>query len=216
LVLRRAVFGSAGAEARSSSYRMRSTLGQGSPIGESRSASYRLRGGFWHAAGEVTVPAFTAVAEVSPAEGGSLTAPDGRVEIDFPPAAVSEAVTVTYTQRFAPATYTESLLSAGNAFALEATRASGEPVTRFERPFTITVHYTDADWQQAGISAESSLNLYHWSADSSRWVLVPRIGRDTEANVWAGSLDHLTEFALLGVVIREGHTVYLPVIMKGY
>jgi hypothetical protein len=195
---------------------MRSTLGQGSPIGESRSASYRLRGGFWHAAGEVAVPPSTAVAEVSPAEGGTVTAPDGRVEIDFPPAAVSEAVTVTFTQRLAPATYTGSLLFAGNAFALQATTASGVPVTQFERPFTLTALYTDADWQRPGIPEEGSLNLYHWSPASSQWVAVPSIGHDTAANVWVGSLDHLTEFALLGAVLREGHNVYLPVIMRGY
>jgi hypothetical protein len=156
------------------------------------------------------------MAELSPAEGGTVTAPDGRVEIDFPPAAVSESVTVTFTQRLAPAMHTGSLLFAGNAFALQARGSSGEPVTQFERAFTLTVHYHDADWQRAGVSEESSLNLYYWSAASGQWVVVPSIGQDTEANVWVGSLDHLTEFALLGAVVREGHTVYLPVIMKGY
>ncbi len=215
-VLRRAVFGAAGSEATSSTYRLRTTLGQGSPIGESRSTSYRLRGGFWHAAGEVKLPDLQAVTEVSPDQGGALTAPDGRVEITFPPSAVSQTVTVTYTQRSSPAEYTGSLLPAGNAFAFQAAEASGQPVTQFERPFTLTLHYTDDDWQRPGIPAEGNLNLYHWSAASSQWVMVPRISHDTVANVLVASLDHLTEFALLGSVTKEGYAAYLPVIMKQF
>jgi hypothetical protein len=216
LVLRRAVFGAAGAEAASSSYRLRNTLGQGSPIGESRSSHYRLRGGFWHAAGEAQLPEFRTVTEVSPSQGGALTAPDGRVQVTFPPAAVGQTTTVTYTQRLAPAEYTGALLFAGNAFALQAARASGQPVTQFERPFTLTLHYTDADWRQPGIPAEDNLNLYHWSAASSQWLLVPRLSQDTAANALVASLDHLTEFALLGSVTKEGYAAYLPVIMKQF
>ncbi len=215
-VLRRAVFGAAGAEATSSTYRLRNTLGQGSPIGESRSSSYRLRGGFWHAAGEVQLPDLRAVTEISPGQGGTLTAPDGRVEITFPPAAVSQTVTVTYTQRLAPAEYTGALLPAGNAFALEAVGASGQPVTQFERPFTLTLHYTDDDWQRPGIPAEGNLNLYNWNAASNSWIPVPSISQDSAANVLVASLDHLTEFALLGSVMKEGYAAYLPVIMKQF
>jgi hypothetical protein len=212
-VLRRAVFGNAGADATSTNFRLRNTLGQGSAIGESRSSAYRLRGGFWHAPGEVALPEFSAATQVSPAQGGTVTAPDGRVQITFPPAAVSTTVTVTYTQRLAPAEYTGDLIFAGNAFALEA-GASGQPVTRFERPFTLTLHYSEGDWQRPGISAESDLNLYHWSAPSSRWIMVPRTSHDTTANVLVASLDHLTEFALLGAARGDAYSLYFPVIMK--
>jgi hypothetical protein len=215
-MLRRAVFGNAGQDAFSNSYRLRDTLGQGSPIGETRSVSFRLRGGFWHAPGEVALPVVTAVAEVSPAQGGSLAAPDGRVQITFPPAAVTQSATVTFTQRIAPAMYAGALLFAGNAFALDAAQTSGQPVTHFERPFTLTLHYAETDWQQAGISAEGSLSLYHWSPEGGQWLGVPKVSHDTAANVLVASLDHLTEFALLGAVMGEGYTVYLPVIRKGY
>ena len=215
-MLRRAVFGSAGQDAVSNSYRLRDTLGQGSPIGETRSGSFRLRGGFWHAPGEVTLPDFTVTAEVSPIQGGALTAPDGRVQISFPPAAVPERVTVTFTQRLAPAMYAGALLFAGNAFALDAAQTSGQPLTHFERPFTLTLHYAEPDWQQAGISAESSLSLYRWSPAGGQWLAVPKVSHDTATNVLVASLDHLTEFVLLGTVMGEGYTVYLPVIRKGY
>jgi hypothetical protein len=212
-VLRRAAFGSGGPAGTSTSFRLKCLLGQASAIGEGQSGSFRLRGGFWHAPGEVILPAFTTVSQVSPTQGGTLTAPNGRVQVAFPPGAVAATVTVTYTQRLSPAMFTGGLPFAGSAFALEATGAAGEPVTQFGQPFALTLHYVDPDWQGAGISAESRLNLYHWSAASRRWLIVPRVSHDPEANVLRASLDHLTEFALLGGATAE---IYLPVILKGY
>src|SRR5207253_3138227 len=65
--------------------------------------------------------------------------------------------------------------------------------------YTITLRYAEADWQQAGIVDESTLNLYTWNGTA--WVAVlPCSGcsLDTANNVLTAVLDHFTEFALLG------------------
>ena len=53
-VLDRAVIGSAGNSASSTSYLLGSTLGQSSPIGPSQSANYKVGAGYWY---EVVYPA---------------------------------------------------------------------------------------------------------------------------------------------------------------
>ena len=72
-------------------------------------------------------------------------------------------------------------------------------MTAFYQPYDLTIQYADSDWQQAGISDESSLNLYWWNG--SQWVgLLPCAGcsLDTQNNQIVVLLNHLTEFALLG------------------
>jgi hypothetical protein len=138
-------------------------------------------------------------ATVTASQGGSAAAADGHVALDFPPGAVAGTVTVTYTRQLQPAQPTGGLRFAGRSFTLEARDAGGAPVTSFGLPYTITLRYDDADWQQAGLPDESSLNLYTW--DGGTWVpILPCAGcsLDTEANRLIAVLDHMTEFALLG------------------
>jgi len=74
-------------------------------------------------------------------------------------------------------------------------------VTTFDQPYTITIHYDEADWQAAGIWPEAGLNLAYWDADTAAWVgLFPCAGcsLDTVNNVLVVVLDHLSEFAMVG------------------
>jgi hypothetical protein len=134
------------------------------------------------------------------------------IALNFPPAAVSSNTSVTYTQQLTPSTGTSSLMFAGTSFDISATDANGSPVTNFSPPFTMTLTYTDTDWQKAGISHESQLNIYWW--DGKAWVgLLPCPGcqHDPTNNRFVILLDHLTEFALLG---RQETQIYLPLLQK--
>ncbi|RMF30759.1 MAG: hypothetical protein D6759_11320, partial [Chloroflexi bacterium] len=140
----------------------------------------------------------SAAGSVTPGGGGAITTTH-EVTITFPPGSVTSTVTVSYTAQITPGHSTGSFRFAGKSFRIEAVDAGGNPVTRFQKPFTITIHYRDANWRQAGIAPESSLNLAFW--DGSKWVnLLPCQGcsLDTQKNILTVVLDHLTPFALLG------------------
>jgi hypothetical protein len=145
-------------------------------------------------------PSPVASTTIDPGEDGELTSPDGRVQLDFPAGAVSESTVVTYTQRTAPSQSTGGLAFAGTSFDISATDTKGNPMTNFSQTFNMTVAYADADWQNAGITDETTLNVYWW--DGAAWNgLLPCTGcsHNTDDNEFVISLDHLTEFALLGV-----------------
>jgi hypothetical protein len=151
-------------------------------------------------------------ATITPGQGGSLVAPDGRVEVQFPAGSVTEVTTVTYTRRPRPAPALGNFLFAGLSFALEAHDSSGA-VNQFGAPFTLALRYDDAGWQAAGIQQEEALNVYFW--DGNRWqALLPCDGcsLDTAANTLTVRLDHLTEFALLGRA--AGSALHLPMVGK--
>jgi hypothetical protein len=99
---------------------------------------------------------------------------------------------------------------AGQAFFVEAYNAAGEPVTQFVLPFTITVHYSDEEI--AGLD-ETSLSLYYWDANASppAWVVVTPTIVDIEANTLTATLDHLTDFGVLG---ERQPGLYLPLIVR--
>jgi hypothetical protein len=136
-------------------------------------------------------------AQISPASGGTLDSGDGHVHLDFPAGAVTNTTTITYTGQPAPMHALGSFRFAGRSFTLEAS-ASGQPVTHFTRPFTLTLTYADADWQATGITDEDQLNLYYWGG--LQWIgLLPcaSCSLDTVNNRLIVVLDHLTEFGFL-------------------
>ncbi|MFQ5340173.1 MAG: peptidoglycan DD-metalloendopeptidase family protein [Anaerolineae bacterium] len=141
---------------------------------------------------------------ISPTQGGQISSPDGRVQVAVPAGSISTTTTMTLTEQAATTQSMGDLLFAGTSFKLEAAQAAGDPVTAFDQPYTITIHYGDADWQTAGIWPEAGLNLAYWDADTSAWInLLPCAGcsLDTTNNVLVAMLDHLTEFALVGGVL---------------
>lgn len=129
------------------------------------------------------------------------------ITISFPPGSVSQPVTITVGLT------TSQPISAGfqflgQTFVIEARAADGTAVTSFSQPFTIIIHYSDAD--VLGLD-ESSLTLDYWEVGTSQWITVPTTV-DTEANTLTAVLDHLTVFAILG---RSGYSLYLPLILLG-
>ncbi len=143
----------------------------------------------------------TSTAWISPTQGGQISSPDGQIQVGVPAGAVSTTTTVTYTAQAATAESVDGLLFTGTGFQLEAAPGTGDLLTTFDQPYTITVQHDDADWQNAGIWPEASLNLAYWDAGASAWVnLLPCAGcyLDTVNNVLVVVLDHLSEFAVVG------------------
>jgi hypothetical protein len=128
--------------------------------------------------------------------GGRQEFLDEEVTITFPRNAVSEDVTITYAGIAAPPQpYAgDNVLS----FNLEARTSSGEPVTEFDRPYRLVLHYTDAQLAALGIE-EKSLNVAFW--DGTSWVnMLPcaECGINTVQNTVTIVADHFTEFTMKG------------------
>ncbi len=136
---------------------------------------------------------------IEPATGGSLIADHGDLTLDFPADSVSSTTTVTYLPNPSPSNPTGDLIFANMDCVLEATDDQGDPVTQFDPPYTLTLLYQDSDWQDAGITDESTLNLYHWNG--SQWeAVLPCDGcsLDTGNNELVAVLGHFSEFGLMG------------------
>jgi hypothetical protein len=148
-------------------------------------------------------PPAGATATIAP-EGGSLKTPDGGAEFDFPPGAVDQAVTVTYTPVDPSAT---GLLYGVRFFDLSAVlQGTTIPVTTFSEPYTVTLSYGEAE---RGPAVESTLGLYGW--DGSRWQREPSSQVDAAHNRLQAWPDHMTLFAVLG----ETRRVHLPLAVRG-
>lgn len=146
-------------------------------------------------------------AVIAPESGGAITTTSSiTINLSFPPDAVAQPITVTIGLTTSQPV-SSGLLFVGQPFVVEARDTNGTLVTTFAQPFTITIHYDDAD--VAGVD-EASLKLYFWDANAGEWVEIPT-SVDTAANTLTANVDHLTTFALLGQVAQQ---LYLPLILK--
>jgi len=160
------------------------------------------------------------VATVDPDKGGTLVYTDTQgspTVVQVLPGAVSNTITLVYTP-VGTATAPSGFAFAGHAFDLEAYRGGSLlPGFVFEKPVTITLHYSDGD--VAGID-EASLVLNYW--DGSAWVDAAATctppatyDRHPEANWLAVPVCHLSRFALFGQAEMIEYNVYLPLVMLG-
>ncbi|MBX3053933.1 MAG: S8 family serine peptidase [Caldilineaceae bacterium] len=140
---------------------------------------------------------------VTAGTGGQLRSDDGTFLLDFPAGAVSGNTTVSVAKQSKPSAALGGLAFAGNSIVITAKDANGNPVTTFAQPFTLVVKYQDSDWQNAGITDETNLNVYFYK-DGVWSPLFPCAGcsHDTVKNEFTLKLDHLTEFAVAGVKYR--------------
>ena len=140
--------------------------------------------------------------------GGTLLSADTNVQITFLPNTTNQDLTVTLTKA---ATLLTRSGFAGLAFNIDAVDAQGQPVTQFEAPFQLVVHYQDADWQNAGIANEAFLNLYFWRNGVWEAILpCSSCSHDMVNNLIAVTLNHLTLFALRA----EPHEIWLPLVRR--
>ena len=126
---------------------------------------------------------------------------------------MNSTVIITYTDLAAPSQPLPGGYTAVRSFALEARTSTGQSVTQFMQPFTITIDYIEAELASRGIS-EATLNIAFWNG--SAWVyLLPCAGCsvDTVNNRVIVVLDHLAEFALLGSSQRR---LFLPLALRNF
>jgi len=145
--------------------------------------------------------------------GGELTSLDGKTSFAIPIGALNGDTTFTYIPQLSPHHPYGRQSFAHNSFEMTAQDSSGNPITAFNLPVTVTLTYTNTDIISF---TEDTLGLYYWSGVAGRWVdsVTTCPGgeyiRDLEANILTVPLCHLTEFGLFG---PRPH-VFIPVIFR--
>jgi YD repeat-containing protein len=129
-----------------------------------------------------------AVTATVPVTGGKIEAFGGRVAVRFPAGAAAEALTVRVRPLPEGAAIPYSLSPWPFEIVAEGA-ASKRPVTRFQQPLQIEIHYED-EWIRGD---EESLALFYFDEERQGWAPLPsRV--DTKANILVGESDHLTVF----------------------
>lgn len=150
-------------------------------------------------------------AVIQPGTGGTLQGDLGSVStlLTLPPGAIDEPVEMNVAVVATPPA-TGGFKVAGQVFAITAETQNGAAVTHFRQPYTLVIHYSDADVE--GID-EAALTLHYWSETQGAWIEVPGIVNTAE-NTLTATLDHLTVFALLEGAARQAGTLYLPAVIR--
>ena len=131
---------------------------------------------------------------------------------------MTATTTLVYTPISAPThPISPNLRFACHAFNLEAQQSSTIPGFTFQKPVTVTIHYSDADVE--GVD-ENSLTLDYWDKTAGQWLDVTTTctptstyDRHPDENWLAVPLCHLSEFALVG---ERQHHIYLPLVLRNY
>jgi len=207
LSIRSSALSNGGSGATGTNLRLKSTLGQSSPIGGVGGFSGAVHSGFWQAS-------FPILRLPVGAGGWGSIDWDNIVFVNVPP--MNPPLTIHLIPQVGEVgALAESQAPAGVSFHVEAYDDLGTAVTTFTEPYTITINYTDTMWQDAGIDDETSLNLVYRDDESTPWQPThPCSGcsLDTNANQIVTILNHMTEFALVG---KSGDmTVFLPIITR--
>ncbi len=161
-----------------------------------------------------TTPTVEATAAISPVSGGTLSPNPGYLTVNFPPGAVAEPTDLSFRLLATPQQRPNNFRFANRAFTLEAS-ANGQPVTQFNKPFTMLVRYDLDDLIAAGIGDAAELTMVYWNGNE--WVnMLPCEGCsvDSANKTITVVLDHLTEFALVAPGAAVRHQVYLPVVLR--
>jgi len=121
---------------------------------------------------------------ITPGECGTLTSPDGSVQVTAPPGAVSEDANLTYTWLSAEAgTW---FYPAGYAFRLDAATLEGDPLAGCATPMLVIIWYDPSDVPPD--VREEDLKLYAFDEDSGEWHELPT-ATNTETNTLAAITD---------------------------
>jgi len=151
-------------------------------------------------------------AEVSAKAEGAST------EVDVPPGAVDEPVTLTYVPAYPPSHDTSPLVSPGYAFTLTIESYDGlqEDFT-FAQPVNVTITYEDADIE---VMDEETFMLSIWDPDNEQWVDAATTCSPTstyhhnlEENSLSVAICRVGEFAMVGERVYE---IYLPLVLRGW
>ncbi len=165
----------------------------------------------------------TVTATVTPTEGITLvfTDPQGlTTTAEVPAGAVTETIELRFTPVPSPTEpITGELRFANHAFDLDAYRGGVlVPGFVFERPVTITIHYSDVD--VAGLD-ESTLALYYWQwhIGGGAWIDAATTCpadyvRRPDRNWLRLPICHLSRFGVMGYGAH--YDIYLPLVMRNW
>ena len=128
-----------------------------------------------------------------PTGGGEAHGFNHHVKAEFPSGALPEDAEVSVR---APENTELSL--GGHPMELTAMGAeSGEEITQFNQPVTITVQYTDEEAERllkrAGMQDETSLSLFYYDETENTWIPLPT-SVDPDANQFTAVTDHFSLF----------------------
>lgn len=151
---------------------------------------------------------------VTPDQGGSLQDELGRIKVNFPAGAVSEATTILLTDVPTDGSDDSNHL---RRFVLEGVDADGEVVDTFDAAYSMELHYTDEELAAAGLD-EASLQCTWLDEATGEWQPVPSTV-DGVNNIVTCQVDHFTEFALSGetALVEQPvleNQIFLPVVTK--
>lgn len=149
---------------------------------------------------------------ISPSNGGTLNTTNNDIAIQFPGGAVNASTDISLTVPGRASRPIGNYRPTRFFFSLNAS-SGGSTVGQFNKPYTLTVAYKDADLSSAGITQESRLNLFVW--DGAKWqALLPCAGCsvDTVNNRVTLVLNHFSDFALMATPPSD--EVYLPLIRR--
>jgi hypothetical protein len=128
--------------------------------------------------------------------GGTVELEDGSAGVVLPPNAVVEDVVVT----IAPVTEvtqptTGMVMVAGKVFEITAETESGERVTQFSQPITLTFQLTEEELEEAEVDLED-LMVFYWDEKAQAWIALPTRVDPVTGTVTAIT-DHFTLFAVM-------------------
>jgi ELWxxDGT repeat protein len=144
-------------------------------------------------------------ASIAP-DGGQLISLLDSTSYTFPAGSFTAATTVAHRVRAPdslPAVGT--LASINHVFEVTAVDSATSRPVQPARPYTLTVHYTEAE---RGSAIESTLALYSW--DGSRWEREPNSVIDATSMTITATPNHFSIWAVLG----DSHRAFLPVVSR--
>ncbi len=126
--------------------------------------------------------------EVSPIQGGQLKSKDGKLTLDIPPGAVSEAARITH--RVLPKGKDKDLFY---VFELKAKKkADGTEFSQFSRALTLTLDLATLDL--SGLSRNMAVMFFTQNQTTGRWEEVPTV-RDPVRNTIRARLQHFSPWS---------------------
>lgn len=141
-----------------------------------------------------------------PPAGGVVTTSTG-IQVAFPTGALTDTATTIIINQILTPTQPVPRAQSWRSFTLSATTSTGQPVTQFLRPITLTNDYDGAAVNAWGAD-EAGLNVAFWNGNAWTYLL-PCAGCsvDTANNRVTVVIDHFSAYALVSDFTRSA---YLP------
>lgn len=155
-----------------------------------------------------------ATAIVVPEAPAKLEAPQLEVVVSIPAGAVTTGTQLLYTPIVTPsalpAPAAAGFTFVGKTFQLEAyQKAELKPGFTFARPVTISIAFTQADFDAVGRDT-TKLAIQYYNSDLKMWISIPT-SVDIASLTASAQITHLTVFALASVQPAPAPTPITPV-----